>query len=299
MLWPTGSAHSSGSTTEPAAAAADSNCPIYAFEYTGVESGKIRSVPEMRKKFFKWMSRAMQEAEKGNLDEAKDILDSNFDESKMNSYEIANVYNLYAFLFYMQKDYAKTQENYEKVLAQKAIPLQMEHNTVYTLGQLAVVTEDYCTGLSWWNRWISEEPEPSTKHFSIIAEMYRLNGQPDASIDLLSERIEYEASKEPPANVSVGKYQIQIGKVYGSTDRPDEATAYFNRAIETLTKEKQANEEQAENPDLFFSLATAYHENGESENALGAIEETFELIEKNGMQAPAQWQAFRAELIAD
>ncbi|GIR69923.1 MAG: hypothetical protein CM15mP74_11740 [Halieaceae bacterium] len=51
----------------------------------------------------------------------------------LNSYELANVYNLFAFLSYATEDYAQSLRYYEQVIAQPDIPLAMEINTRFTL----------------------------------------------------------------------------------------------------------------------------------------------------------------------
>ena len=48
---------------------------------------------------------------------------------ELNSYELANVYNLYAFIHYSREDYGKALQAYENVVSQPDIPLAMEINT--------------------------------------------------------------------------------------------------------------------------------------------------------------------------
>ena len=65
----------------------------------------------------------------------------------LNSYELANVYNLQAFLSYSREDFQGSLRYYEMVIAQPDIPLAMEINTRFTIAQLYFVQEKWQQGI--------------------------------------------------------------------------------------------------------------------------------------------------------
>ena len=61
--------------------------------------------------------------------------------NELNSYELANVYNLYAFIYYSEEDYDGALRAYRNVIKQPDIPLALEINTRFTVAQLYFVQE--------------------------------------------------------------------------------------------------------------------------------------------------------------
>ena len=73
----------------------------------------------------------------------------------LNSYELANVYNLYAFLRYSVEDYRGALKYYKLVIQQPDIPLAMEINTQFTVAQLYFVQEDWPAGIDALLEWFA------------------------------------------------------------------------------------------------------------------------------------------------
>ena len=98
---------------------------------------------------YEKLAEAQAAAEAKDLNTAQRILDGMIaggGKKALNSYELANVYNLYAFIYYSREDYAKALQSYEKVVAQPDIPLAMEINTRFTIAQLYFVQEQWQKG---------------------------------------------------------------------------------------------------------------------------------------------------------
>ena len=88
-----------------------------------------RRTPALRNEVYEKLSVAQQAAEANKFAEAKTALDALVREysgkKQLNSYELANVYNFYAFIYYSQENYQEAIRSYEKVLAQQDIPEAM------------------------------------------------------------------------------------------------------------------------------------------------------------------------------
>ena len=111
---------------------------------------ETRRTPALRNKVYEKLSEAQVAAEAKDLSLAKSILDAMIAEGgkkALNSYELANVYNLYAFIQYSREDYAGALRSYEQVVAQPEIPLAMEINTRFTIAQLYFVQEQWQKGI--------------------------------------------------------------------------------------------------------------------------------------------------------
>jgi tetratricopeptide (TPR) repeat protein len=90
----------------------------------------------------------------------------------LNSYELANVYNLYAFIQYSREDYAGALRSYEKVVSQPDIPLAMEINTRFTIAQLYFVQEDWQKGINALLKWFSMTDKPNANAYILLAQGY-------------------------------------------------------------------------------------------------------------------------------
>ena len=136
---------------------------------------ETRRTPALRNAVYEQLSAAQVAAEAKNLTEAKRILDemiANSGSKALNSYELANVYNLYAFIQYSREDYAGALRSYEKVVSQPDIPLAMEINTRFTIAQLYFVQEDWQRGIDALLKWFSMTDKPNANAYILLAQGY-------------------------------------------------------------------------------------------------------------------------------
>ena len=82
--------------------------------------------------------------------------------NNLNSYEMAQMWNFYAFIAFGQDNYPDAIFAYENVLMQADLPLGMETTTRFTLCQLYFQQEDYQDSLDMLSEWfaIAENPGP-------------------------------------------------------------------------------------------------------------------------------------------
>ena len=128
---------------------------------------ETRRTPALRNKVYERLAEAQAAAEAKDYAGASKILDdmlaASREKTKLNSYEQANVYNLYAFIHYSREDYGKALQAYENVVRQPDIPLAMEINTKYTIAQLYFVQEQWQRGIDALLDWfkVTENPPES------------------------------------------------------------------------------------------------------------------------------------------
>ena len=136
---------------------------------------ETRRTPALRNKVYEKLSEAQAAAEAKDLNGAARILDdmlASGGKNALNSYELANVYNLYAFIYYSKEDYGRALQAYENVVKQPDIPLAMEINTKYTIAQLYFVQEEWQRGINALNEWFAMTENPPESAYVLLAQGY-------------------------------------------------------------------------------------------------------------------------------
>jgi tetratricopeptide (TPR) repeat protein len=144
-------------------------------EKKGPDTRETRRTPALRNNVYEKLAAAQEAAEAKDLNGAASILDgmiSSGGKNALNSYELANVYNLYAFIHYSREDYAKALKAYEEVVAQPDIPIAMEVNTKYTIAQLYFVQEQWQKGINALLDWFAVTDSPNANAYVLLAQGY-------------------------------------------------------------------------------------------------------------------------------
>ena len=121
------------------------------------------------------MAEAQEAAEAKDYNTAAKVLDgmiASGGKKALNSYELANVYNLYAFIYYSREDYAKALQAYENVVKQADIPLAMEVNTKFTIAQLYFVQEQWQKGINALLEWFKVTETPNSNAYVLLSQGY-------------------------------------------------------------------------------------------------------------------------------
>jgi tetratricopeptide (TPR) repeat protein len=147
----------------------------YAAEAKKKDERETRRTPALRNKVYEKLAEAQAAAEAKDLNGAGRILDEMIatgGKKALNSYELANVYNLYAFIHYSKEDYAKALRSYEQVVAQPDIPLAMEINTRFTIAQLYFVQEQWQKGIDALLVWFKMTETPNANAYVLLSQGY-------------------------------------------------------------------------------------------------------------------------------
>ena len=136
---------------------------------------ETRRTPALRNKVYEKLAEAQAFAEAKDYPAAQKVLDDMIaGEGKraLNSYELANVYNLYAFLRYSVEDYRGALRNYDLVIRQPDIPLAMEINTRFTVAQLYFVQEQWQQGVDALLQWFDMSDKPNASAYVLLSQGY-------------------------------------------------------------------------------------------------------------------------------
>ncbi len=93
-------------------------------------------------------------------------------EAKLNDYERATLYNLYAAVYYAQDDTQKAIAAYGTVLQQPGLPEGLRDSTLFALAQLYFVIEQYDQAVTTLKQWFAVVPEPSADAYVLLAQAY-------------------------------------------------------------------------------------------------------------------------------
>ena len=160
---------------------------------------ETRKTPALRNNIYERLAEAQAFAEAKQYTEAEavlnDMLDATSKKSKLNRYELANVYNTYAYLRYAVEDYDGALNYYQKVIDQRPeIPLALEINTLYTVAQLYFLQENWRKGIDTLNTWMSVTDTPSTNAYVLLANGYFQLKDYDKSLSNIQIAINREES---------------------------------------------------------------------------------------------------------
>lgn len=158
---------------------------------------KTRKTPALRNNIYEKLAEAQTFAEAKDYVAAEEILNEMLDatskKSKLNAYELANVYNTYAFLRYAVEDYKGALNYYQKVIDQRPqIPVALEVGTLFTIAQLHFLQENWQKGIDTLNQWMAVTEIPNTNAYVLLANGYFQLKDYDRSLENIQIAIDRE-----------------------------------------------------------------------------------------------------------
>ena len=135
---------------------------------------KTRRTPTIREQIYKRLAEAQEKIDEKDLVTAREMLFKLVGRNRtQNTYERASVQNMLAFIAYANDDYTQAIEHYEQVVIDReGIPEGVEQATLYTLGQLYFVQEDYKKSIAYLQRWFDIVPDPGPNPYIFLAQAY-------------------------------------------------------------------------------------------------------------------------------
>ncbi len=133
---------------------------------------KTRKTPAMRESVYNKFAQAQEAIEVDDEAEAIKVLGQVQNMKNLNGYEIAMMWNTYAYIYFSQEKYAEAIDAYKNVLAQPELPYSLEYNTIYSLAQLHFVSEDYRTAIQYLSQWMQVADNPGPDAYIIMGQAY-------------------------------------------------------------------------------------------------------------------------------
>ena len=132
---------------------------------------KTKRTQAMNNKTYTKLQEAQELVEAKNLNGALRVL-RNLENGKraLNDAEKANVYNMYAFIYYSREDYRNALASYEKILrlpqASEGVVVQAR----YSVAQLYFVTEQWSKGVRALREWFKVTKAPTASAYVLMAQ---------------------------------------------------------------------------------------------------------------------------------
>ena len=133
---------------------------------------ETRRTPAMRERVYTRLAEAQECAEVDDVECAQQRLAQVREMDDLNSYETAQMWNFYAFIYFGQDNYREAIRAYEMVLEQPELPLGMEQTTMYTLCQLYFQQERYDDSLAMLDRWFALSENPGADPYVLRAQLF-------------------------------------------------------------------------------------------------------------------------------
>ncbi len=138
------------------------------------EERKTRRVPTMTEATYKKLAEAQEFIDLKDTDAALEVLDDMMKRSRRyNGNEIGQIYNMYAFVYYLKEDVPRAIKAYETVLAQgEDIPEGLEVSTLDNLSKFHFMEENFEESLKYTKLWMEKATNPGPDAYIFMGQIY-------------------------------------------------------------------------------------------------------------------------------
>jgi tetratricopeptide (TPR) repeat protein len=232
---------------------------------------QTRTTPAIREAVYRELSDAQSAAEEENYPGALETLDKLRDEGGLNSYERAQMWNIYAYVHIAREDHQRAIESYERLLGEENLPEGLETSTRYSLAQLYFSVEEYEKAADTLERWLRDAENPSADAFILLGNAYYSLGRYERALEPATRAVKLVRERGEPVkehwwqllravHYELGNHQrvaeilelmveqfprkdywMQLASIYGEMDRPDKQARVLGMAYAQglLTRERE------------------------------------------------------------
>ncbi|MFK8014385.1 MAG: tetratricopeptide repeat protein [Gammaproteobacteria bacterium] len=224
----------------------------------GQEDRKTRKTPALREKVYETLTEAQELGEAEQFGEAIRVLDKLSQKDDLNSYEKAQMYNFYAFIYFQQERFQDAIRSYENVRAQPDLPEAMETQAIYALGQLYFTVENYPKAIELLETWFRSATNPGAGPYVFLSQAYYQQKQYRKAIGPLDKAMDIARSK----GQEVKENWLLLKRVYHYELKEYQVVAdVLNQLIARFPKREYWNQ-----------LSAVYGELGDNKRQLAVLE---------------------------
>ena len=218
--------------------------------------------PLISKKVYDRLTIAQEYVNKQQYNEAIGILDDIKESRRLNSTEVTQLWNFYAYIYFSQDRYKEAISAYSTLLEQPNLQLGIQTSTLYTLSQLYFLTENYRKALEKIEQWMALSEAPSPDAYALLGQAHYKLEQFKEAIPALSKAIELRKAEAKP--VKENWYLLLRAVHYELKDYKSMANVL--KELITLYPKEQ----------YFRDLAGAYSQLGDTRKQLGVMETMYD-----------------------
>lgn len=138
-----------------------------------------RKTQALSKKVYDVITEANELVDAEDYSGALRLLDKVKAIPNLSSYETAQLYSFYGFLYFNAERYSEATNAYNTVLQQPELPVPLQQQTIRTLSQLAFVTEDYQQAIDYANQYLTDVGPDADMYVVIGTAYYQLERYKD------------------------------------------------------------------------------------------------------------------------
>lgn len=172
----------------------------HAQEETEKPKYKTKKSYSLRQPVYKKFAKVQEKTDANDWKGALVVLDEiNKGSDKFTSFEKANLWNYYGWVYYSLENYPKAIQFYEKVLAEEQLSDALQLGTLYTIAQLKFVQEDYRGAIAKLKEWMKIQPIVGADPYVLLAQgYYQLNDMKQALPNINKAVTMYESKGKIP-----------------------------------------------------------------------------------------------------
>ena len=159
------------------------------------ESRKTKETVAMSQPIYEGLMEIQESLEAGDSVAAREGIAKLLEKKKLSPYEIAQIWNVSGYSYYLEENYPSAIQSYEKVMQQPELPEALQQSTLKTLAQLQFTVENYPLALETIKRLMAIIEEPA-------ADVYMLEGQAYFQMQKYQEAI-------APITTAIDMYKAQ------------------------------------------------------------------------------------------
>lgn len=228
----------------------------------GQNKEETKQTVAMSEQIYKKLKEAQDLTEEKNFNGAHAVLNELRSKSKLSVYEKAQIWNLTAYVYYLQERYKDAIGAYENVLAQQPIPEALVQSSLKTLSQLYFIVEDYRSALVTVKKLIAAVPDPSPDIYMLLGQAHFQLKEYKQALEPIKTGIQKyrDQGKQPKEN-----WLLLLRVIYFELKDHKNMLAVLKELINLYPKDQ-----------YLLTLAGVYSELGDTKKQLALVEALFE-----------------------
>ncbi len=219
---------------------------------------KTKQAQAVSKEVYDRIQKAQEAIDADDPNAALKILGNLKGKKRLTEYELQNVLNYMAFVYYNLDNITKAMATYEEMLRIPSVEEQIKKQTLYTLAQLSTMEEQYTKALGLLDQWFVLEMNPAADPYILYAQnLYQVERYADM-VKPIETAMAVAKKREKPVKED---WYVLLNFAYFQQE--DYAKVRDIQKILLVNWPKKR---------YWFSLAGAYTELGEEQNLVGAYD---------------------------
>ncbi len=232
---------------------------VYAVEPEENGEQKTQVVAAISQKVFKKMTEAQELIEEKKYEQGLIVMDSiRAKGDDLSNYEKAQMWNIYAYTYYLQEHYKESIDAYENLIALPDVPEGLITSSLNTLSQLYFTIEDYQRTIDTAKQFIQYVNRAPPEIFLLIGQAYYQLSQYENALEPIKQAINLNRENGKKAKES---WLLLLRAIYFELNDYENMIATLIELIKISSKEENLR-----------ALAAAYSQTQDTKKQLAVLE---------------------------